>query len=275
VKFSNDAGSCVARLRGDVGMIGSFVAADEPDAVARMLHDAARWLREQGATQVIGPMDGDTWHHYRVNAGPFEEPPFLLEPVNPPYYDALWRHAGFEVIETYTSKRIQDVAFLAEMIGPFYERAIKRGYNFRSIDLWRLDEELELVWRLSLEIFRDNAWYSDISLEDFLKLYAGIEQILERQLVLFAEYRGEAVGFLFAYPDDDPSTVNYKTIGVVPAHRRGYVAWAMLYRAYWYALNDDRPTANHCLMHEWNSSQSMDIAQGETFRNYYLYALPA
>jgi hypothetical protein len=274
VKFSSDAGSCVARLRGDVGMIGSFVAADDPEAVARMLHDAARWLREQGAKQVIGPMDGDTWHHYRVNAGPFDEPPFLLEPTNPPYYDALWRAAGFEVIEHYTSKRIGHVGFLAEMIGPFYERAIKRGYRFRSIDLWRLDEELELVWRLSMDIFRDNPWFSPISLEEFLKLYAGIEQILVRQLVLFAEYGGQEVGFLFAYPDEAAFTVNYKTVGVVPAHRNGYVAWAMLYRAYWYAMNDDCTIANHCLMHEWNSSQRMDIAQGKTFRNYYLYALP-
>ena len=274
MKFSNDAGSCVARLRGDVGMIGSFEAANDPEAVARMLHEAARWLREQGATQVIGPMDGDTWHRYRVNAGPFDTPPFLLEPTNPPYYDALWRHAGFEVIESYTSKRIDDVTYLAEMIGPMYERACRRGYNFRSIDLWRLDEELELVWRLSLEIFRDNAWYSDISLDEFLKLYESIEPLLMRQLVLFAEHRGEPVGFLFAYPDEDPETVNYKTVGVVPKHRNGYLAWAMLYRAYWYAVLDERRVANHCLMHEWNASQRMDIAQGETFRNYYLYALP-
>lgn len=274
MKFSNDAGSCVARLRGDVGMIGSFVAADDPPAVTSMLHDAARWLREQGAKQVIGPMDGDTWHRYRVNAGPFDEPPFLLEPVNPPYYDALWRAAGFEVTDAYTSKRIHDVAFLASMLGDMYERSRKRGYRFRFIEPWRLQEELELVWRLTTEIFRENAWYSDISLEDFLKLYDGVEELLIRELVLFAEFKGEPVGFLFAYPDDDPFTVNYKTIGVVPAHRNGHVAWAMLYQAYWYALTIDRRIANHCLMHEYNSSQAMDICQGETFRNYYLYALP-
>ncbi|HEY0159461.1 MAG TPA: GNAT family N-acetyltransferase [Thermoanaerobaculia bacterium] len=272
MKFSNDAATCVARLRGDVGTIGSFEAANEPDAVSRMLHDAARWLREQGARHVIGPMDGDTWHRYRVNAGPFDTPPFLLEPVNPAYYDALWRAAGFDVIERYSSKRIDDVTRLAEQLAPMHARALARGYRIRPFDLSRLREELTTVWRLSLEIFRGNAWYSDISLDDFLALYAGIERLLLPELVLFVERDGEPAGFLFAYPDSDPRTVDYKTIGVLPAHRRGYVGWAMLQQAYAAALTAGRPIANHCLMREENASQSMDAGEGVTFRRYYLYA---
>ncbi|MFP5245059.1 MAG: GNAT family N-acetyltransferase [Thermoanaerobaculia bacterium] len=275
MRFSNDAGSCVARLRGDVGTIGSFEAADDPGAVARMLHDAARWLREQGANHVIGPMDGDTWHRYRANAGPFDTPPFLLEPMNPPYWDALWRHAGFEVIERYSSKRIDDVSSLAEKLAPMRERALARGYRIRPFDLSRPRDELALVWRLSLEIFRGNAWYSDIPLDEFLKLYEGIDRLLVPELVLFIEHRGEPVGFLFAYPDSDPRTVDYKTIGVLPSHRRGYVGWAMLQQAYAAALTGGRPIANHCLMREENASQSMDAGEGVTFRRYYLYALPA
>jgi hypothetical protein len=272
LKFSNDAGSCVARLRGDVGMIGSFEAANEPEGVARMLQDAARWLRAQGAQHVLGPMDGDTWHRYRVNAGPFDAPPFLLEPVNPPYYDALWREAGFEVLERYSSKRIDDVSRLAEQLEPMHARALARGYRIRSFKLAKLQDELTLVWRLSLEIFRGNAWYSDISLDDFLALYKNVDRLLVPELVLFIEHEGEPVGFLFAYPDSAPRAVDYKTIGVVPAHRRGYVGWAMLQQAYAAALTAGRPIANHCLMREENASQSMDGGEGTTFRHYYLYA---
>src|ERR1051325_2001714 len=67
--------------------------------------------------------------------------------------------------------------------------------------------------------------------------------------------------------------VDYKTIGVVPAHRRGYLGWALLHRAYTSALELGRPVANHCLMHESNASQSMDAGHGTTFREYYLYTL--
>ncbi|HYO79589.1 MAG TPA: hypothetical protein VE010_24195 [Thermoanaerobaculia bacterium] len=256
-------------------MIGEFEAADDPDRVSALLHDAARWLREQGATQVIGPIDGDTWHRYRVNAGPFDTPPFLLEPVNPPYYDALWRAARFEVLERYTSKRIDDVTSLAAKLAPMRVRATSRGYRIRSFELARLEEELTLVWRLSLDIFRGNPFYSDIALDEFLALYAGIERLLVPELVLFIEVADSPVGFLFAYPDTDPRTVDYKTIGVLPAHRNGYTGWAMLQQAYAAALAMNRPAANHCLMREENASQSMDAGEGVTFRNYYLYTLPA
>lgn len=277
--FSNEAGRCVARLRGEagsrIGMIGSFEADDAPDLVAAMLHDAARWLRAHGASQVVGPIDGDTWHRYRVNAGPFDTPPFLLEPVNPPYYDALWRAAGFDVLERYSSKRIDDVSRLCAKLAPMRDRALARGYRVHCIDAARLQDELTLVWKLSLEIFRGNPFYSDIALDDFLALYAGIEQILVPELVLFIEHGNEPAGFLFAYPDTDARTVDYKTIGVVPAHRRGHVGWAMLQQAYTAALTMGRPIANHCLMREENASQSMDAGEGTTFRHYYLYALRA
>jgi len=272
VKFTSDAGRCTAILRGDLGMIGFFEAENEPEPVRTLLREAASWLRGQGAAQVIGPIDGDTWHRYRVNAGPFDEPPFLLEPVNPPYYAELW--SPFDVVERYSSKRVHDVEPLIRQLAPMHERAMQRGYRIRPFDAARIHDELALVWKLSLEIFRGNRFYFDISLDEFLKLYAGIERLLVPGLVLFAETaEGEPAGFLFAYPDSAAGVVDYKTIGVVPAHRRGYLGWALLHRAYSSALALGRPAANHCLMHESNASQSMDAGHGSTFREYYLYTL--
>jgi len=272
VIFENAAARCTAMLRGDLGLIGFFEAANEPEPVRELLREAATWLRAQGATQVVGPMDGDTWHRYRVNAGPFEEPPFLLEPANPSYYAELW--SPFEIVERYSSRRVPDVAPLVEQLAPMHARAMQRGYRIRPFDGKRIEEELTLVWRLSLEIFKGNRFYFDISLEEFLKLYAGIERLLVPELVLFAEDAdGAPAGFLFAYPDTAAGVVDYKTIGVVPAHRRGYLGWALLHRAYASALAMGQPSANHCLMHESNASQSMDAGHGVTFREYYLYTL--
>ncbi len=169
---------------------------------------------------------------------------------------------------------MDDIAPLIEQLAPMHERAVRRGYHLRPFDVARIDEELALVWKLSLEIFRGNAFYFDIALDEFLKLYAGIERLLVPELVLFAETADrEPVGFLFAYPDTKPGVVDYKTIGVVPSHRRGYLGWALLHRVYTSALAMGRPIANHCLMHESNASQSMDAGQGTTFREYYLYTL--
>ena len=264
-----------ARMRDGIGMLAHFESADDPDAATLTLQSAARWLRDQGARDVIGPIDGDTWHRYRVNAGPFDIPPFVLEPVNPPYYASLWTRAGASIAETYVSQRIDDVRPLLPRLSAVAARAAKQGYTLRPIDPARLDEELAIVWRISCEIFRDNAWYTDIPLADFLALYEGIERLLVPEFVLFAEdQHGEAIGFLFAYPDANPAVVNYKTIGVVRGHRGSGVAAALQERGYVAGVARGAHAANHCLIRSGNRSESMDGGTGFVFRNYYLYRMP-
>src|SRR5687768_290557 len=48
------------------GMLGFFEAENRQDGADALFREATAWLREQGAGRVIGPMDGDTWHRYRV-----------------------------------------------------------------------------------------------------------------------------------------------------------------------------------------------------------------
>lgn len=258
--------------RHDLGLLGFFEAHDEPKAVTELLRAATAWLREQGCTTVIGPMDGDTWHRYRVNAGPFDRPPFLLEPTNPPYYAPLWDSAGFAPLEQYTSKRIDDIHPLMPHFEKKFAAAVAAGYSFEPIDAQNLRSELARIYDISLAIFRGNFLYTDISLEDFLALYHGIERLLDPRLVWFAKAPdGKDAGFFFAYADSAADTVNYKTLGVLPEHRRAGIGGALARCSYARALELGRVVANHCLMREGNVSAGMDAGHGVVFRRYLLY----
>jgi GNAT superfamily N-acetyltransferase len=263
---------CVARVREGLGMLGYFEACNDPEAVTLMLAEAIVWLREQNVSDIIGPIDGDTWHRYRVTAGPWEVAPFVLEPQNPRYYASLWETAGAEVAESYVSQQIADIEPLLPRISAAASRASEHGYTIRSIDPSKLNDELAIVWNISREIFRNNAYYFDIDLPDFLQLYQGIERLLVPELVLFAEDREHTpVGFLFAYPDRAPDVVNYKTIGVLREHRGSGAAAALQERGYRAALDRRARIANHCLIREGNRSESMDGGAGTVFRRYLLY----
>ena len=63
-----------------VGMCGFFEALPRHDAVRALFDNAIAWLQAAGAGLILGPMDGDTWHKYRLNLGPYYVPPFLMEP---------------------------------------------------------------------------------------------------------------------------------------------------------------------------------------------------
>jgi GNAT superfamily N-acetyltransferase len=280
------------------GTLVFFEALDRPQAVAALFADAVSRLREAGAGPIVGPMDGDTWHRYRVNAGPFVDPPFLLEPYNPPYYPRLFEANGFATLERYASTRVEDLPAVRAHLEAGARRALDAGYRWRALDPRRFAGELRLLYRLSAESFAGNFLYTAIDEREFLALYAGMRPVLDPRLVLFAlAPDGAEVGFLFAYPDrfravaalggrsgllarlrfrwhrGEATAVNVKTLGVLPGHRRSGVGAALLDRAYEQALALGFAAANHCLFREDNPSARLDGGHGRLLRRYRLYRL--
>ncbi len=260
-----------------LGLIGFFDAQNDPDAVSELFDAAAATLRQYGSRKMIGPIDGDTWHRYRVNAGPFETPPFLLEPWNPPYYAELWERSGFTILETYSSRRIDDVEPVAERLSEKFASARNGGYVFEPFDRSDFQRTLERIYRLSLEIFRDNYLYSDISFDDFCSLYYGADRLIEDDSIWFARAPdGSDAGFAFTYPNRTPKdphgdALNFKTLGVLPAHRRGGTGAALMFCGYEAGLRRGFQAVNHCLMRAGNPSEKLDSGHGKPFREYFLY----
>ena len=286
------------------GMLGFFEAVDGPagrEAAASLFAEATRWLRETGAGTIVGPMDGDTWHRYRLNAGPLgsnTEPPFLLEPYNPPYYQALWEENGFRILESYASTWA-DTAAVARRLEPRHRQALAAGYRLRPFAGLRFEDELARIYELSRVVFAGNFLYTEISEDEFLSLYAGSRALVDPGLIWFAcSPEGEDVGFLFAYPDlfravaamrgrrdlaaklrflwhrrgrGKPTAVNVKTLGVLPEHRRSGVAAALMHRVHVEALERGLRRANHCLFREGNPSGGMAGEEARLLRRYHLY----
>jgi GNAT superfamily N-acetyltransferase len=258
-------------------MLGFFEALEGQDAAAgELFEQGIAWLREQGAGPILGPMDGDTWHRYRLNVGPFDRPPFLLEPYNPPGYERLWRSQGFTVLERYFSKRVDPAAVVAHL-APRCREALAAGYRLRPLDPRRFDDELRTIYDLSRRIFSRNFLYTEIPEEEFLQLYAGARSLVDPDLVWFARSpsgpEGEDVGFLFSYPDrfQAADAVDFKTLGVLPEHRRSGVAAALFHEGHRRALEKGYRVANHCLFREGNPSGDLDGGAGEILREYHLY----
>ena len=279
-----------------IGILGFFEAFDRPEAVAALLGMATGWLRDQEAARVVGPIDGDTWHRYRWNVGPWDRPPFLMEPWNPPYYARLFEKSGFRPTEEYSSRRIEDVGASAEAIREKHVLAERAGYRFRGTDRGPLTVELRRIHEASLACFRGNPFYSDIPADRFLALYDGAERLIEPELLQIAEAPdGSLAGFLFSLPDRERAVrflarhpgpigklgfaalrhsvgaVNYKTLAVVPDHRRSGLGGALLYLAYRAALGRGWRSANHCLIREGNVSERYGRDQGAIFRRYVLF----
>jgi len=289
---------CVARLAEapGSGTIGFFAAFNDLAACRLLLTAAENWLRARGVKRVLGPMDGDTWHHYRFALEPLSAAPFLKEPWNPPYYPTLWEACGYTVVDRYLSSRIVNPAMAAANLAPYQRRIARQGYTFRPLDTHRLQDELTLMHQLSVQIFAGNRHYTPIPLASFLQLYDGIGPLLVPGLCQFCcAPDGRVAGFVFCYPDYADAVramrgrreglakvrfllgrrrarrVCIKSLGCLPAYRGTGVGPALMGLAFEQTVTHGYAEALMCLMHEVNGSRRLDGGTSEPFRNYVLF----
>jgi len=245
--------------------IGDFHC-DDAASGARLLGDIAAALTAEGFDAVIGPMDGDTWHRYRVVSESDGSPPYLLEPVSDPGSHEAFLAAGFAPISHYMSAR----GLLQDAIAP--EAPQIAGITVTRWDGTRSEALFDRLFESSTGAFARNYFFKPITKEAFLKLYEPIIPLIDPRHVLFArDPGGNLVGFLFGIPDrlegPQPKTVILKTYASgLPGV--GHLLADTFHRE---ALALGYAQVIHALMHESNVSLQRSKRYGaHVFRRYAL-----
>lgn len=194
------------------GFIGRLESVDER-AAQSVLGRAAKRLRAAGCELAVGPVDGDTWHRYRLVTWSDGTPPFPLEPFSPPEALVPWRAVGFTPLERYASFRDDALAARDPRV-PALERKLREaGVTLRELDLARFDDELAQIHALALRGFRDAPLFAPIGFGAFAALYRPLAPLLDPRLCPVAERGGRIVAVLFALRDPRaPETVVLKTV---------------------------------------------------------------
>lgn len=248
-----------------VATVGKCTFVDA-DAGARLLHAATDLARSNGATAVIGPMEGDTWHAYRLIADRGDRPPFLMEPSSKDHDKAAFAAAGFTDIAGYFSAEVPMASL------PGNPPQATDAFTLETWDGTDPDGLFTQVHRLSCESFANNPFYKPIALEDFLAMYRPVVPLIKKELILFArDTQGALVGFLFGIPNyaegPSPKSVILKTYA---SQQKGAGHW-LSYQFYVNAKEMGFEQVIHALMHDDNLSAVRSGLNGaEVFRRYAL-----
>ncbi len=246
--------------------IGKFACTSADEGKA-LLQEAVRLLRAEGFGAVIGPMDGDTWHSYRLVAESDGTPPFLLEPTSQAQDHAAFTSAGFRPISEYVSARaVISPAILSQ--APF----ALPGLTVTAWDGRNAESLIGPLFELSAAAFANNAFYKPLDPQGFRALYEPVIPRIDPRHVMFArDDTGKLAGFIFSIPNwlegAKPTTLVIKTYATTV--RGG--GRMLLDLAHHKAAELGFTHAIHALMHNDNISRNASAKHGgKVFRKYQL-----
>lgn len=260
-----------------IGTIGDFEAEDTA-AAAVLLGCAAKLLRDRGCRIAVGPMNGNTWRRHRFVIESNGRGSFLLEPRNPAEHPGWWEQAGFSVLSRYSSSLIPLDG--TEVIPPAVKvRLAMSGVVVRKLDASRYEEELRLIYAVSLKSFANNFLYTALEEDAFLHAYLKVRDHVDADLVRIAEREGVPCGFVFGIPDleaaargEKPALI-VKTLAVDPHARCAGLGSLLVDELHRVGREKGFSEAIHALQHESNTSLKITGRHhGEAIRRYALFS---
>ncbi len=193
------------RSRGKKECVFGFFEYIEDEEVFRALVECASdWGRTRGLDSLYGPWNLDYEDSFGVLVAGRTRPPTLLCGHTPEYYLDFMKKFGFE------EARPQNVALGAELaqtsqvqrMARVADRIRQKDFiTIREADFDRWEQEIDCLHRLlelSLAHLPDHIGRTRASVAAMVEPF---RQIADPELILFADVRGETVGFLPGLPD--------------------------------------------------------------------------
>jgi GNAT superfamily N-acetyltransferase len=257
-----------------VGLVGHYRAGSEATGAA-VLSEACRLLAGRGCTLAVGPMDGSTWHRYRLVTDPGTRPPFFLEPDTPPEWPGHFTAAGFKPLATYYSAMTPPLDRLTLPQG----LPAGAGIVLRPLDLDDYESEMRRLHGLSLACFRENLLFTPIGWAEFAALYRPLRPHLRNGLSWIAESGRATAGFAFGVPDllqarreGTVDTVILKTLATRPDLRGNGLGHALAARCLRAAMKRGYRHLIFALIREGNPSGRIVARYARPIRSYLLFA---
>lgn len=179
------------------GFFGMLEAEDEPEVFEALFAAAEEWLAERGMRRALGPF------HFSINdqcgqlIEGFETPPQILMPHGRPYTPARIEACGYDRARDLLAFRLTtDKVWRKRTAGKDRDELTLRPFSKQHIE-----RELRLVRELFNDAWEENWGFVPFQEKELRELGSFVKHIVPEEYVLFAEQRGEAVGFIVVLPN--------------------------------------------------------------------------
>jgi GNAT superfamily N-acetyltransferase len=186
------------------GFFGFFECINDLEAASALFNVAEQWLKEQGATTIIGPVNPSTNEPCGLLIEGFDNPPLAMMTYNKPYYTSLMNMLALK-------KKVDLLAYdiSRETVGNrpllLEERLLKRlrqkQITIRPVNKKDLANEAAKVREVYNSAWDKNLGFVPMTDKEFSYLAKDLKMVLDEELCLIAEHNGRQIGFALAIPD--------------------------------------------------------------------------
>jgi hypothetical protein len=183
------------------GFFGFFESENDQEVASVLLDKVSEVLRKGGMEIMRGPMNFSTNEECGFLIEGFNEPPMLMMPYNPPYYNDLMERYGMTKskdlyafiynVQEEIPEKIERVAAIAE----------KMGIKVRPISKKNFKSEMQAFKDIYNSAWEKNWGFIPLTDGELNYLAIKLKSIVMPELILIAEKDNEPVGFLGLLPD--------------------------------------------------------------------------
>ncbi|MET0588258.1 MAG: N-acetyltransferase [Novosphingobium sp.] len=183
------------------GMWGALEA--ENEEIARLLIGKAEdWLREQGMTRVLAPMNLSVWEEPGLLVKGHDHPPMVMMGHHARKHQPWIESQGYEVVKVLNTYDID----VRKQYPPLIQRIVASGeknprINVRKVDLKRFDQEAAIIVEILNDAWADNWGFVPITESEIAYTAKKLKPLVRSDLIRIAELEGEPVAFMMTLPD--------------------------------------------------------------------------
>ena len=183
---------------------GNWGALETKDAdVAKLLIATAEdWLRAEGMTRVLAPMNLSVWEQPGLLVKGHDHPPMVMMGHNSPRYQPWIEGLGYASVKklfTYDLDITRDFP-------PLIERIIASGeknprIRIRGVELKHFDRDARIICEILNDAWSDNWGFVPFTDAEIAYTAKELKPLVHEDLIRIAELDGEPVAFMMTLPD--------------------------------------------------------------------------
>lgn len=193
------------------GFWGALEAEDGAIAAA-LIAAAEHWLKDQGMTRVLAPMNLSVWEEPGLLVRGHDHPPMVMMGHHQPQVQGWIEGQGYtsaKTLYTYDLDITQEFPPLIQKIVAMGEKNSR--IRVRGVDKSKFDQEAATILDILNDAWSDNWGFVPITDKEIAHTGKKLKPLVREDLIMIAELDGEPVAFMMTLPD--LNSIQHRTVG--------------------------------------------------------------